>query len=64
MARPPARGYSEPSFGAFDHPQVSFYDGHTEHMNKTVIYIDEDFRAKPRLPGMWVVDMKTYNMTY
>ncbi len=33
-------------------------------MNKTVIYIDEDFRAKPRLPGMWVVDMKTYNMTY
>jgi prepilin-type N-terminal cleavage/methylation domain-containing protein/prepilin-type processing-associated H-X9-DG protein len=43
---------------------VGFYDGHTEHMNKTLMFIGEDFRAKPRIPGMWVVDMKTYNMTY
>lgn len=39
---------------------VTFYDGHVDHMKKMQIYIDEDFRASPRRPGMWVADLKHY----
>ncbi|MCE5185241.1 MAG: prepilin-type N-terminal cleavage/methylation domain-containing protein [Planctomycetaceae bacterium] len=40
---------------------IGFYDGHADYMKKTDMYIDDDYRATPRRPGMWVVDYNAYN---
>ena len=32
---------------------VTFYDGHVEYMKKEKIFIQEDWDATPKRPGMW-----------
>lgn len=39
---------------------VGFYDGHVDYMKKTDIFDIDAWRATPRKPGMWVVDLNLY----
>jgi prepilin-type N-terminal cleavage/methylation domain-containing protein/prepilin-type processing-associated H-X9-DG protein len=36
---------------------VVFYDGHISYMKKQDVYIEKDWLASPKRPGMWVADM-------
>jgi prepilin-type N-terminal cleavage/methylation domain-containing protein/prepilin-type processing-associated H-X9-DG protein len=37
-----------------------FYDGHVEYFTKDVLFNKKDYEAKPRKPGMWVMDLRMY----
>lgn len=39
---------------------VVFYDGHVEYFRKEVLFNEKDYEAKPRKPGMWVMDINMY----
>jgi prepilin-type N-terminal cleavage/methylation domain-containing protein/prepilin-type processing-associated H-X9-DG protein len=39
---------------------VAFYDGHVSYMKKQDVYIKKDYEARPKNPGMWVVDKGLY----
>lgn len=43
---------------------VGFYDGHVKYMKKQDVFINADFTASPKNPGIWVADKviwKKYN---
>ncbi len=39
---------------------LAFYDGHAEYYKKERIFVEEDFDADPKRPGMWVADQTAY----
>lgn len=39
---------------------IAFYDGHAEHMPKQKVWIQADWDANPKRPGMWVAVMETW----
>ncbi len=39
---------------------VTFYDGHVKYMKKEEVFVIEDYKADPKRPGMWVVDLAFY----
>lgn len=39
---------------------VAFYDGHVKYLKKEDIFVIEDYKANPKRPGMWVVDLALY----
>jgi len=39
---------------------VAFYDGHVSYMKKQEVFIKKDWDAKPKVPGIWSVDMGLY----
>jgi prepilin-type N-terminal cleavage/methylation domain-containing protein/prepilin-type processing-associated H-X9-DG protein len=50
---------------SYRHSQGSnfvFYDGHISYLKKQEAFIKKDFEAKPKNPGIWVVDMGLYKL--
>lgn len=43
-----------------DGANVGFYDGHVEYFTKDKLFIQKNFDAKPKKPGMWVANLKLY----
>lgn len=39
---------------------IVFYDGHVSYMKKKDVFIQKDWDANPKRPGMWVADMGLY----
>jgi prepilin-type N-terminal cleavage/methylation domain-containing protein/prepilin-type processing-associated H-X9-DG protein len=40
---------------------AGFYDGHVKYMKKEEVFINADFTASPKNPGMWVADKVIWN---
>jgi len=39
---------------------VGFYDGHVEYLKKQEVFVEDDYNANPKRPGMWVGNMTEY----
>jgi len=44
-----------------DGAQLAFYDGHAERLPKHRVWVQEDYDAVPKRPGMWVANLETWN---
>jgi prepilin-type N-terminal cleavage/methylation domain-containing protein/prepilin-type processing-associated H-X9-DG protein len=40
---------------------IAFYDGHAEHMAKQKVWVQADWDARPKRPGMWVAVPEVWN---
>ncbi len=43
-----------------DGANIGFYDGHVEYLKKQEIFIEDDYNANPKRPGMWVGNTAEY----